>query len=193
VWREALLERAAVATLAAAGLRVVEAAVFLQVDRPALPAAVAELDQCIAEANSAYGVRHEVAARRDGPELVLVVDDESALAATVGEVLRLHGFAVIESTDPRRALDAARVHAVDLLLTDVVLPVMTGPQLVRRVVAQSPRTRPLFMSAYPVEEALAWDTPFLRKPLRFDTLAQAVRDALDRPPGRVPPAPLASR
>lgn len=195
-WRRAFLEHATtVGMFHDAGLRVAEATVSLQLDRAHVRAAVDHLDRCIAEANAACGLTDDAPGAAPEADVVLVVDDQSAIVATIAEMLTMQGYSVIEVTDPREALRIARSRRVDVLLTDVVMPVMNGPELARRVLEASPAIKPVFMSAYAVEEALAWGTPFLSKPFSFATLTRAVRDAIDRPspfrPASAMPSPRA--
>jgi CheY-like chemotaxis protein len=181
-WRHAFLEHArAVGMFIDAGLRVADATVSLRLDRAHLRVGVEHLDQCIADANAACGLTEgdagDAAARET--EVVLVVDDQSAIVDTVTELLKLSGYTVLCATDPREALRIAMSQHVDLLLTDVVMPVLNGPELARLVLEAKPGIKTIFMSAYAVEEALAWGTPFLAKPFTFDSLTRTVREALD--------------
>ena len=184
-WRHAFLEHArTLGIFHDAGLRLAEGTIFLQLDRGQLRSATEHLDGCIAEANAACGLAQDDTdsdVAPSGRPVILVVDDQSAIVATVGGMLARQGYHVLKATDPRDALQIAESRRVDLLLTDVVMPVMNGPELARRVLETSPRTRTLFMSAYAVEEVLARATPLLSKPFSYDTLAAAIRDALERP------------
>jgi CheY-like chemotaxis protein len=192
-WRHALLAEAdGVGMFVDAALRVAEATVSLRLDRARLRAGVDLLDECIANANAACGMTEEAAAEAapEG-EVVLVVDDQSAIVDTVTELLRLSGYTVLCATDPREAFRIATSQHVDLLLTDVVMPVLNGPELARRVLEAKPGMKTVFMSAYAVEEALAWGTPFLAKPFTFDSLTRTVRDALDQSSPTSRPAPAA--
>lgn len=192
-WRHAFLtEVDGMGMFVDAAVRVAEATVSLQLDRARLRAGVDLLDRCIANANAACGMTEDAAgeAPPEG-EVVLVVDDQSAIVDTVTELLRLSGYTVLCATDPREALRIAKSQHVDLLLTDVVMPVLNGPELARRVLEAKPGMRAVFMSAYAVEEALAWGTPFLAKPFTIDSLTRTVRDALDQSPPLIHPAPAA--
>jgi CheY-like chemotaxis protein len=184
-WRHAFLDRVgATGLLHDVGLRLAGATVSLQLERARLRAAMEQLDRCIAGANAACGLAEEdddsPAEAAPGSTVVLVVDDQSALVVTVAEMLALQGFSVLEATDPQEALRIVGSRHVDVLLTDVVMPVMNGPELARRVLAAHPGIKIVFMSAYAVEEVLAWGAPFLSKPFTYDVLAQAIRDAIDR-------------
>jgi CheY-like chemotaxis protein len=100
---------------------------------------------------------------------------------------------VLEARDGESALATARVHAgrIDLLLSDVVMPVMGGPELARAVVRERPEARVLYMSGY-VDSAvvdhglLDASERLLAKPFGLDDLLQAVRQILDGPARRAP-------
>jgi DNA-binding response OmpR family regulator len=117
---------------------------------------------------------------------VLVADDEPMVLQTVAEALRDAGYQVLEAKGGEDALALVRNHPgpIHLLLTDVVMPGILGPELAARVQAQRPETRVLFMSAEPCEafthvgpHALALGKPFV-----LEDLAEAVRATLDAAP-----------
>ena len=121
---------------------------------------------------------------------ILVVDDEIQVLSFIMELLRLQGYGVEGTWDPDEALRLARAHPgpVHLLLTDLVMPGMTGPELAREISRIYPAMKVLFMSAYSVEAAqdyevwLAPGEPFLSKPFSIATLGQTVRAALSYEP-----------
>jgi two-component system, cell cycle sensor histidine kinase and response regulator CckA len=120
-------------------------------------------------------------------ETILVVDDEAQVLGLVAELLRAQGYAVLSTWDPDEALRIARAHtgSIQLLLSDLVMPVMTGQELATELCAIYPDLKVLFMSAYSVETAedynvrLAPGEPFLGKPFSIAGLQRTVRDALD--------------
>jgi len=120
-------------------------------------------------------------------ETILIVDDEIQVLALVAELLRAQGYAVMSTWDPEEALRLARAHIgpIHLLLSDLVMPVMTGQELAMEIHAIHPDLKVLFMSAYSVETAedynvrLAPGEPFLGKPFSIAGLQRTVRDALD--------------
>ncbi len=128
-------------------------------------------------------------------ETVLLVEDQSALRRVIREVLEEYGYAVIEAGDVAAALRAATVHdgPLHLLLTDVLLPNGSGPDLAERFVVTHPEARVLFMSGYADDALLTRvrgaSAAFLAKPFAPDALAKKVREVLDdlRPPTRRPP------
>jgi len=114
---------------------------------------------------------------------ILVVDDDHSLRAMMAEHLRDLGFTVLEAADPVAALgivgDASQ--QVDLVITDLVMPKMSGPHFVERLRELRPNVRILRVSGYPRQHhpRLSADVPFLQKPFTLEALEQAVRAALD--------------
>jgi len=121
-------------------------------------------------------------------ETVLVAEDEPALRALVALVLREHGYTVLEAGSGDEALRVAARHdgPLDLLLTDVVMPGMGGPELAAALRARQPGVRTLFVSGYPDREeggAAPLDTgEFVPKPFSPEALVRKVRHVLDEPP-----------
>jgi PAS domain S-box-containing protein len=114
---------------------------------------------------------------------VLVVDDESEVRTLIAEILRGSGYQVVVATDGDAALALLERAGkpVDLLVTDVVMPVMSGTDLAARVTDRSPSTRVLFVSGFvPAGSAALRGAPLVTKPLRRVELLEAVRTELDR-------------
>lgn len=124
-----------------------------------------------------------------GHELILVVDDEPDIRAVVRGILEPKGYTVLDTGDPHQALRWAAQQPVDLLLTDVIMPLMKGTELAQRFQALSPETKVMLMSAYKVAEITASGRPFIAKPFLPDALVERVRQALGPPSsfGRKPP------
>jgi CheY-like chemotaxis protein len=121
-----------------------------------------------------------------GSETVLVVEDEPALRELVCECLRAFGYSVLEAARVEEAIEvaAASANAVDLLVTDVVLPTLSGPELAQRLATAQPGLKVLFTSGYTddaivLHEVLATASAFLQKPFTIDALARKVRAVLD--------------
>ncbi|MDO8476239.1 MAG: response regulator [Candidatus Rokubacteria bacterium] len=122
-------------------------------------------------------------------ETILVVDDDPEVLSLAVDILRMAGYTVFGTGDPRHVLRLARTHAepLHLLLTDVVMPLMSGLQLAAEVRAIRPEVKILLMSAYRTKEIedyrtrLAPGEPFLDKPFTVPALERAVRAALDYP------------
>ena len=125
-------------------------------------------------------------------ETILVVDDEDGVRMVAKEALERKGYVVLDTGDPRHALRIAREHAgsIDLLLTDVVMPLMNGPELAERFVAIRPRTKVLFMSGFDVSGVLKPGMPLLAKPFSLDLMVRRIRQMLDQhSPFSRPPKP----
>jgi two-component system, cell cycle sensor histidine kinase and response regulator CckA len=120
-----------------------------------------------------------------GQTLLIVEDDEDVRKAIAGYLPSL-GYKVLTS-HPENAVDLARLHAgdLDLLITDVVMPGVSGPELAQIVRVLRPGLPILFMSGY-IDDAvtrhgvLESKAPFLQKPFTLAELAAAIREALDR-------------
>jgi CheY-like chemotaxis protein len=125
-------------------------------------------------------------AARPGRETVLVAEDEDAVREFAVESLQRHGYQVISAPSGEAALQVAAAHdgTIHLLLTDVVMPGMKGPELARRLRAVRPALRVLLMSGYAADVVTAddlKDAAMVPKPFSPASLTRAVRDALDHP------------
>ncbi len=124
---------------------------------------------------------------------VLVVDDYADLRELMGEILEGAGYHVLSASDGATALAVARQHPgqIDVLLTDVVMPSMLGPDLAEQMKIENPDLRVLFMSgfAYPVQGVgmIAPETPLLLKPFMGPELLDKMREVLTNPANRVAP------
>jgi two-component system cell cycle sensor histidine kinase/response regulator CckA len=126
-----------------------------------------------------------------GDETVLVVEDEPAVRRLAVEVLRRHGYQVLEAADGGEAMKVAERHPgnIHVLITDLVMPEMNGVDLAGRLIARRPATRVLYISGY-TDEAVARGgvlepgTNFLQKPFNSYRLASTVRQVLDRSLGQ---------
>jgi CheY-like chemotaxis protein len=122
-----------------------------------------------------------------GGRVVLVVEDEQAVRALVMEVLQEQGYRGISATDGLSGLEVLKSEAhVDLLITDVGLPGLDGPQLVTAALRHRPDLRVLFMTAYareaPVGPAeLKGPIAVLLKPFTVDGLLNHIRQSLEDP------------
>ncbi len=123
-----------------------------------------------------------------GSETILVVEDETHVRVLVAQMLQVSGYTVLTAANSATALELSDQHPgpIHLLLTDVVMPAMNGPELHQRLKRLRPRTRVLYMSGY-TDEALGRHgvlepgTFLLQKPFRIDDLGQKVREVLDAP------------
>lgn len=116
------------------------------------------------------------------PETVLLVDDEDALRRLLREMLLAYGYEVLEASDGAQALKICQHHdgRIDLLLSDVKMPGMSGPELAVRLACMRPDMKLLYISGYATDALPQYDasTPFLAKPFSPDTLARKVREVL---------------
>jgi PAS domain S-box-containing protein len=124
----------------------------------------------------------------NGTETVLVVDDDEALRHLAARLLRAHGYQVLEASNSTDALQVSTEHAnpIDLVVSDVVMPGMSGPELVNLLVQRRPGLRALFMSGYtdeslPHVQMLRPGVNYLPKPFSRRQLAELVRSILDGP------------
>ncbi len=120
-----------------------------------------------------------------GNETILLVEDAEAVRMVARIILERHGYRVIEASSPTAAYEHCERNKdkIDLLLTDVVMPLMSGPELARRVQLLRPGIRVLFMSGYTDDSVvrhgvLEGETAFLQKPFTSGSLARKVRDVL---------------
>jgi two-component system cell cycle sensor histidine kinase/response regulator CckA len=149
--------------------------------RIALPQAVAHT--ATREREAALVVPH-------GRERILVVEDEDEVMATVSAILEGLGYDVTQADRPGKAIEAflGAASPFDLVISDVIMPEMSGPELVRRLSASRPDLRILLMSGHPERRLRVAPGPtaahgFLQKPITVSTLAAEVRRVLDE--GRV--------
>ena len=138
--------------------------------RPELPAAPPDADFC-------------------GTETVLVVEDDETVRNFVREALTFYGYTPLLAAEPAAAQRIAReTETIHALLTDVVLPDMSGMHLAQMIRTLRPTIRVMYMSGYldvrGGQSALPPDAAFLRKPFQPDDLARLLRSVLDRAPAR---------
>jgi len=121
-----------------------------------------------------------------GTETLLIVENEAAIRNLLQMALRKNGYTVLAAESGREALDLVRDHSgpIHLLITDVMMPEIDGPELVRRLSTLRPDTRTLFMSGY-MDDALgdqgvlSAHVNFIQKPFSPRAIAQKVREILD--------------
>src|SRR2546422_518907 len=128
---------------------------------------------------------------KKGWETVLLVEDEDAVRALAREVLRRHGYVVLEARHGLDALRLAERHpdTIHLMVTDIVMPHMSGRDLADRLAEVRPKMKVLFMSGYTDHAAmhrhLTPGAAFLQKPFTPETFARKVRSMLDEQPDGV--------
>jgi len=128
------------------------------------------------------------AAQPTGTETILMVEDDDGVRNLACRVLTLLGYTVLCAESGDRALDLARDHkgTIDLVLTDVVMPEMSGREVERRLADAGHAARVLFMSGYTDDAVLQYGVQeagvaFLQKPFTPGALARKVREVLDTP------------
>ena len=131
----------------------------------------------------------------EGSETILLVEDEENVRTLVRTILQQYGYHVIEAQTGGDALLVSEKHAdtIDLLLTDVIMPRISGPQLAQRLGRQVLKV--LYMSGYTEDSMVRQgvvnsSVALVQKPITPETLVRMVRDVLDSPPEAFrPPAP----
>jgi PAS domain S-box-containing protein len=142
----------------------------------------------------AFPAQHDVAdatpdepepAVDSGAEVVLVVEDEDTVRALFVRVLRRAGYDVLEARNGLEALVMSEEHSgeIDIMVTDVIMPGMNGPEAVKRLLRRRPRMKVLYISGYTEDIVLQQDAGktlnHLQKPVSPATLCLAVRHVLD--------------
>ncbi len=125
-----------------------------------------------------------------GTETVLLVEDEQNVRELVGDYLRRAGYHVLEAEDGEHAMKAAAAHhgSIQILVTDVVMPHMSGSELASKLAAVRPEMKVLFISGYTDDTVfrhgvLEGGVAYLQKPFNLNSVAQKIREVLG---GRVP-------
>jgi len=119
-----------------------------------------------------------------GSETLLVVEDEEAVRKLTRIILSVGGYTVIEASNGFEAIEVCRQRRIDLMITDVVMPQMSGRELVEKVSVICPDMKVLYMSGYTDDAivrhgVLDASVPLLQKPFTPDALSQKVREVLD--------------
>ncbi len=125
-----------------------------------------------------------------GTETILLVEDETSIRKAVRQALQRSGYRILEAPNPGEALLISEQHTgfIHLMLTDVIMPRMSGPDLVERLEPWHPEMKVLYMSGQfedsrPTAEVLPAEAAFLRKPFTIKGLLEEVRKVLDTPAG----------
>ena len=153
---------------------------------PGLGTTVTTYWPAVTDAVAAAAVRPP--ARVGGTETILLVEDETGVRHLIGQVLERHGYTVLYARDADDALAIEARHSgmIDLLVSDMIMPGLSGADLAQRIVTCRPGIQVLFVSGYASRDA--WElgvgghkASFLQKPFTPETLARMVRDRLDNP------------
>jgi two-component system, cell cycle sensor histidine kinase and response regulator CckA len=121
-----------------------------------------------------------------GSETILVAEDEGGVRSLTREVLQKYGYTVLEAANGEEALRVADGHAgpLDLLLSDVVMPRMGGPELAEALLARRPTVKVLYMSGYTDHPMVRRGVvnagvAFLQKPFTPTVLVSRIREVLE--------------
>ena len=127
-----------------------------------------------------------VPVRAYGSETILLVEDEAGVRELTREILQMNGYTVLEAAHGPEALEVCHQYpgTIDLMVTDVVMPQMSGAELSQQATALRPAMKVVFISGYADRAIvrhgiLEADTLYLQKPFTPDALARKVREALD--------------
>jgi CheY-like chemotaxis protein len=121
--------------------------------------------------------------RRPVLETVLLAEDEDTVREVARRILAQKGYQVFVAPGAEEALEFAENHpgAIDILVTDLVLPRMSGSELAERLKAARPRLKVVYMSGYPADRQGVLDGPLLEKPFNARALLGLVREAAAQP------------
>jgi len=140
------------------------------------------------EPSQALGSAPASLAAVGGSETILLVEDEESVRQLVRETLESRGYRVLEAANGNAAIALAAAHAetIHLIITDVVMPGLSGHELVQQLLPARPGTKVLYLSGY-AEDAFASPLPadgkktFLQKPFTLQSLSRKVREVLGPP------------
>ena len=126
----------------------------------------------------------KLAGQTRGAETILIVEDQEATAQITRILLESWGYRVIEAHSGDEALQvfSQDANGIHLVLTDVIMPGLDGPQLATELQRLRPGLRVVFMSGYPSDHLNHPDAAFLPKPFNPSSLSRMIRRELDRPP-----------
>ncbi len=138
------------------------------------------------EARAVYPPKPIPPSLRGGSETILLVEDEDAVRVMISRILRSKGYEVLEARHGQEAIQVCGDHRgpVHLMVTDVVMPQMSGRELANQLAPRRPEMKLLYMSGYPDNAivqhgVLDPGTAFLQKPFTLDALEGKVREILD--------------
>lgn len=110
---------------------------------------------------------------------ILVVEDETGIRELIRKILARERYRVLEAGSAEEALTVSQGQSIDLLITDVMLPGIHGPELARRMQQATPGLKTLFISGFTGEEKVPAGGRFLAKPFTLGALLEKVREALE--------------
>lgn len=124
-----------------------------------------------------------------GPRRILIVDDEPDVRASLRRMLESAGYQVDEAANGKEAMIVCRSRPVDLIFMDIFMPEQEGMETIRRVRCEFPATKIIAISGKATEvyfrtAKLLGADGTLEKPLRLETVLEAVRQVLEEPPAK---------
>jgi CheY-like chemotaxis protein len=141
----------------------------------------------VTESAKEGGLQESLSPRAEADETILVVEDEKSVRDLTVRILRKLGYSVLVASGGEEAIKAAQAYTgeISLLLTDVVMPNMSGPQVSEQLVALRPGLRTLYLSGYTDTTVvhhgvLEKGLDFLPKPFSREILAKKIREILAR-------------
>jgi PAS domain S-box-containing protein len=154
-----------------------------------LPQVTAELDKLSPDSDRRRSAR--------GTETILFVEDEQSVRELVRDYLVGAGYCMLEASDGTQALKVASTHPgpIHILITDVVMPHLSGPELAAKLASERPTLKVLFISGYTDDTVfrhgvLEGGVAFLQKPFNLKALGQKIRDVLSGQSAATPRADL---
>ncbi len=123
-------------------------------------------------------------------ETILVVDDNQDTRITTIEMLKHYGYTLLEADSSQKAIKIIESHetTIHLVLSDVVMPQINGPEMIKEIVIIKPDIKVVFMSGYAEDQILHDEIfdilhshiPFIKKPFTYEEIGQIIRQSLDQ-------------
>jgi len=148
----------------------------------------------ISQDSPAQKEEHPVVTEKGQAGTILLVEDEPTLLRLLKEALEEEGYTILDASNGRAALEVARsTQAIDMVITDLIMPELDGRNMLRELVTEYPKLQVLLMSGYAYEENPLEDFDlshyeFIQKPFTESALINRVKRILNRPES-TPPAP----
>ena len=141
---------------------------------------------CVADTDAYIEVDAPITEQLTGTETILIVEDEDVVREPAMQILKLQGYQVMEAADAEEAIHICESYKdeIHLVISDVVMPNLSGRQLVERLYRLRPSIKVLYISGYTDDAIIhhgivGGEMPFLQKPFTHNALARKVREVLD--------------